>query len=392
MSEDLLTLTLSPVDAGAGEGSSAIVLREAVLPAKTYANYRNHKRRRDLDGAKQSAPTHATTKQDKQAESPPDMEVENEPIAAAAGYSISTASSEQSVTIPEPFKGWTAKVVKDFRTDFKNYLKAKSKLNKMKTLDSQGVILHSIRTKVVEFQTKYSNIREKSAASVAAIHLENQKRIQADFINSKEMEVEEILAASDSHLTSLAARLEDHIKSLSSVPELAISEVAKEKFRKIKVQCIEKARSEIATAKDDIKVQELLRQKSREAEELKKSAAAEEMTGMETGPTIDEIVRQQVQKAKAEIRKEVKAEFEATLSAKLKAFSLVKQDASTPPAAADSKPKRAKKKRGGKNKKKANTPTNSKEKGPETTPSTSKKAWVPKNGGGGPAKGPLKKK
>ncbi|CAI7776628.1 unnamed protein product [Closterium sp. NIES-54] len=279
------------------------------------------------------------------------MEVENEPIAAAAGCSIPTASSKQSVTIPEPFKGWTAKAVKDLRTDFKNYLKAKSKLKKMKTLDSQGVILHSIRTKVVEFQTKYSSIREKSAASVAAIHLENQKCIQADFIKSKEMEVE-----------------------------------------KIKVQCTEKARSEIATAKDDIKFQELLRQKSREAEELKKSAAAEEMTGMETGPTIDEIVRQQVQKAKAEIRKEVKAEFEATLSAKLKAFSLVKQDASTPPAAADSKPKRAKKKRGGKNKKKANTPTNSKEKGPETTPSTSKKAWVPKNGGGGPAKGPLKKK
>ncbi|CAI5535551.1 unnamed protein product [Closterium sp. Naga37s-1] len=233
------------------------------------------------------------------------MEVENEPIAAAAGCSVPTASSEQSVTIPEPFKGWTAKAVKDFRFDLKNYLKAKSKLKKMKTLDSQ---------------------------------------------------------------------------------------VAKDKFRKIKVQCIEKARSEIATAKDDIKVQELLRQKSREAEELKKSAAAEEMTGMETGPTIDEIVRQQVQKAKAEIRKEVKAEFEATLSAKLKAFSLVKQDASMAPAAANSKPKRAKKKRGGKNKKKANTPTNSKEKGPETTPSTSKKAWVPKNGGGGPAKGPLKKK
>ncbi|CAI5484913.1 unnamed protein product [Closterium sp. Yama58-4] len=232
----------------------------------------------------------------------------------------------------------------------------------MKALDAQGVILHSLRTKVVEFQTKYPSVREKSAASIAAIHLENQKRIQTDVIKTKELEVEEALAVSDSHLTALAARLEDHIKRLSSDPDLTISDVAKEKFRKIKVQCIERARCDIATAKDDIKVQELLRQKSREAEELKKSAAAEEMVGMEPKLTIDEIVQKQVQKAKVDIRKELKAEFDAALSAKLKSLELDKQDVKSTPAAANPKPNKAKKKRGGK-KKKADVPADSKGKG-----------------------------
>ncbi|CAI5462558.1 unnamed protein product [Closterium sp. Yama58-4] len=262
----------------------------------------------------------------------------------------------------------------------------------MKALDAQGVILHILRTKVVEFQTKYPSVREKSAASIAAIHLENQKRIQTDFIKTKELEVGEALAVFDSHLTALAARLEDHIKRPYSDPDLAISDVAKEKFRKIKVQCIERARSDIATAKDDIKVQELLRQKSHEAEELKKSAAAEEMVGMEPKLTIDEIVRKQVQKAKVESRKELKAEFDAALSAKLKSLELDKQDVKSTPAAANSKPNKAKKKRGGK-KKKADVPADSNGKGREASPApSSKNAWAPKNGGGGPAKGPPKKK
>ncbi|GJP37863.1 hypothetical protein CLOM_g22267 [Closterium sp. NIES-68] len=68
--------------------------------------------------------------------------------------------------------------------------------------------------------TKYPLTREKSAASVALVHLENQKRIQEDFIKSKEAEVEEIQSASASHVAVLAANLEDYIQGLSSDPEL----------------------------------------------------------------------------------------------------------------------------------------------------------------------------
>ncbi|GJP85880.1 hypothetical protein CLOP_g15980 [Closterium sp. NIES-67] len=60
--------------------------------------------------------------------------------------------------------------------------------------EEAGVLLHSIRTKAVEFQTKLPSVKEKSAASVAAIHEANQKRLQADFIASKALEVEELQA------------------------------------------------------------------------------------------------------------------------------------------------------------------------------------------------------
>ncbi|CAI5519702.1 unnamed protein product [Closterium sp. Naga37s-1] len=272
---------------------------------------------------------------------------------AVASTSANPAVPEQ-FNIPERFKGWTALAVKGFRADFKSLLKVKSKLQKMKTLDEQGVFLHSIRTKAVEFQTKYPSVREKSAASVAAVHLENQKRIQKDFIASKEMEVEEILAASNLHVTTLATKLEDYLKSLLENPDLAVSDATREKYRKIKGACIEKAQSDIAIARDEIIIQELERQKKREAEDLKKAAAAEEIDRMELDPT--------------KIALEKKVSPSAT--------------------AADSKPhnNKAKKKRG--KKKKSDAPTDGKGKG-QTAP---KQAWVPKNGGGGPANGPPKKK
>ncbi|CAI5483630.1 unnamed protein product [Closterium sp. Yama58-4] len=321
------------------------------------------------------------------------MDVEAAPNAAAAPAMAGTsnnppASSDPSISIPELLKGWTTTAVKDFRADFKSLLKAKSKLQKMKLLDEQGVILHSLRTKPVEFQTKYPSVREKSAASVAALHLENQKRIQKDFIASKELEVEEILAASNSHVTTLATKLEDYLQSLSANPDLAVFDATKEKYRKIKGACIEKARSEIAVAKDEIIIQELDRQKKREAEELKKAAAAEEMDSMETDPAINEIVQQHVKKAEEKLRREFAAKLDKGLSAALQKVSLESKNSTPAPAAASTPPnKKAKKKRG--KKKKADAPTDGKEKGQNAT--SSKKAWVPKNGGGGPAKGPLNK-
>ncbi|CAI5524826.1 unnamed protein product [Closterium sp. Naga37s-1] len=336
MSQDQLALTLDSDDAELNEGSSAIVIHEA-------------------------AP-------------------------AVASTSANPAVPEQ-FNIPERFKGWTAVAVKGFRADFKSLLKAKSKLQKMKTLDEQGVLLHSIRTKAVEFQTKYPSVREKSAASVAAVHLENQKRIQKDFIASKEMEVEEILAASNLHVTTLATKLEDYLKSLSENPDLAVSDATREKYRKIKGACIEKAQSDIAIARDEIIIQELERQKKREAEDLKKAAAAEEIDRMELDPTVDAIVQKHVKKVEDRLRKEFAAKLDKELSAKLQKIALEKK-VSPSATAADSKPQnnKAKKKRG--KKKKSDAPTDGKGKG-QAAP---KQAWVPKNGGGGPANGPPKKK
>ncbi|CAI7856983.1 unnamed protein product [Closterium sp. NIES-53] len=314
------------------------------------------------------------------------MDVEDAPNAAAAPAVAGTssnppASSDPPISIPELLKGWTTKAVKDFRADLKSLLKAKSKFQKMKLLDEQGVILHSLCTKPVEFQTKYLNVREKSAASVAALHLENQKRIQTDFIASKELEVEEILAASNSHVTTLATKLEDYLQSLSSNPELAVSNTTKEKYRKIKGTCIEKARSKIAVSKDEIIIQELNRQKKREAKELKKDVAAEELDSMDKDSAINEIVQKHVKKAEEKLRKEFAAKLDKGLSVALRTVTLESKNSELASAAASTPPnKKAKKKR--KKKKKADARTGGKEKGQNTT--SSKKAWVPKNGGGGP--------
>ncbi|CAI5492797.1 unnamed protein product [Closterium sp. Naga37s-1] len=258
----------------------------------------------------------------------------NSPAAAVNPTSV----QDTPVAIPEPFKGWALKAVRDFRKDFKALLKARSKLKKMKALNEQGVILHSIRTKAVEFQTKYPLTREKSAASVASVHHENQMRIQQDFIKSKELEVEEILAASSSHLTALATKTEDYIKGLTTDPELTVSDAAKERFRKIKGLCIKKAKSEVSNARDEIVIQELERQRVKEAEDLKKAAAAEEMEQMETDPAIDELIQKAVKKSAETMRREITASVEAKLPAKFKKnLSMGPQDPK--PAPASSKPK-----------------------------------------------------
>ncbi|CAI7928080.1 unnamed protein product [Closterium sp. NIES-54] len=150
-----------------------------------------------------------------------------------------------------------------------------------------------------------------------AIVIQNQKRIQTDFIASKELEVEEILAASNLHVTTLATKLEDHLQSLSANPDLAVSDATNEKYRKIKGACIEKVRSEIAVAKDEIIIQELDRQKKREAEELKKAAAPEDLDSMDTDPGINEIVQKHVKKAEEKLRKEFAAKQDKGLSAAL---------------------------------------------------------------------------
>ncbi|CAI5492796.1 unnamed protein product [Closterium sp. Naga37s-1] len=289
----------------------------------------------------------------------------NSPAAAVNPTSV----QDTPVAIPEPFKGWALKAVRDFRKDFKALLKARSKLKKMKALNEQGVILHSIRTKAVEFQTKYPLTREKSAASVASVHHENQMRIQQDFIKSKELEVEEILAASSSHLTALATKTEDYIKGLTTDPELTVSDAAKERFRKIKGLCIKKAKSEVSNARDEIVIQELERQRVKEAEDLKKAAAAEEMEQMETDPAIDELIQKADPKP-------------APASSKPKADPSKDQKSSG--AKADV-PKATRKR--GKAKKKVKSQGDGGGKGQEAS---STKAQVPKNGGGGPGKGPHK--
>ncbi|CAI7867784.1 unnamed protein product [Closterium sp. NIES-53] len=229
--------------------------------------------------------------------------------------------------IQEPFKGWLATAVKDFRDDFKTLLKAKSKLKKMKELDAEGTILHSIRTKAVDFQTKIDSVTEKSKASVAEIHLANQKRIQAEFITSKSLEVKEIAKVANSRVTTLATRMEDYIQGLIADPDLVVSDAAKEKICLLKGLCIEKAQSDIAATKDDLTIRELERQRKIAAEDLKKAAASEEVHEMELEPALMEILAKQVEKIEDKLRKEITAKVEASLTKKLqKNLSLKEQD------------------------------------------------------------------
>ncbi|CAI7905570.1 unnamed protein product [Closterium sp. NIES-53] len=331
-------------DAGLVKSSFALVPRGAEPFPKTYTGYnRANKRSRKVEGFPVLPATiHEDVEHNKQAENPPamaEMEVQNDGATDAnPAASVNPITVDTSFTIPEPFKGWTTTTVRGFRTDFKALLKAKSKLKKMKTLNDQGVVLHSIRTKVVEFQTKYPSTREKSAASVASVHFENQKRIQADFIASKELEVEEILSASSSHLTTLATKLEDYIQGLTADPELTVSDAARERYRKIKGVCIERAKSEIALAKDDIIIRELERQRIKEADDLKKAAAAEEMDHLETDPAINELVLQATKKYAETMRKEITASVEAKLTAKFKkSLSMGSQDPKPAPSTSKSK-------------------------------------------------------
>ncbi|CAI7836171.1 unnamed protein product, partial [Closterium sp. NIES-54] len=239
--------------------------------------------------------------------------------------------------IQEPFKGWLATAVKDFRDDFKTLLKAKSKLKKMKELDAEGTILHSIRTKAVDFQTKIDSVTEKSKASVAEIHLANQKRIQAEFITSKSLEVKEIAKVANSRVTTLATRMEDYIQGLIADPDLVVSDAAKEKICLLKGLCIEKAQSDIAATKDDLTIRELERQRKIAAEDLKKAAASEEVHEMELEPALMEILAKQVEKIEDKLRKEITAKVEASLTKKLqKNLSLKEQD---PAQAAAANPK-----------------------------------------------------
>ncbi|CAI7892254.1 unnamed protein product [Closterium sp. NIES-54] len=129
----------------------------------------------------------------------------------------------------------------------------------MKELDGQGTIQHSLRTKAVEFQTKFDSVKEKSTAPVAEVHLKNQKRMQTEFIAAKALEVEEIQRSVTALVLTLATRMEDYIKRLSSYPDLVVSDAAKEKFRLLMGRCIVLAQYEIVTAKDDITIQELER-------------------------------------------------------------------------------------------------------------------------------------
>ncbi|CAI5502991.1 unnamed protein product [Closterium sp. Naga37s-1] len=271
---------------------------------------------------------------------------DNLPAAGSSGRSsaFATEAAADVTPIPEPFKGWSLSAVKGFRDDYKSYLKAKAKLKKMKELNGKGEILHSIRTKAVEFQTKYATIKEKSAELVAATHLENQKRLQADFISSKEAEVEEILAASNSHVTVLATKLEEYIQSLSADPELVVSDAAKERFRRLKGRCIEKANSEIAAAKDEIVTRELDRQRKQAAEDLKKAAAAEELKEMDTELSMEEILKNHTKKMADQLRREITASVEAKLSKKFKKeLSLGEHEPATA-SSADSKAKKEKEK------------------------------------------------
>ncbi|CAI5513235.1 unnamed protein product [Closterium sp. Naga37s-1] len=241
----------------------------------------------------------------------------------------------------------------------------------MKELDRQGSILHSIRTKA------------------------------AEFIASKELEVEEIQAAVGTHVTTLATKMEEYIKGLSSDPDLVVSDTAKERYRRLKGRCIEKAQSDIAAAKDEMTIREIDRQHKLAAEDLKKAAAAEEVQEMEMEPAIEEILAKHAKKIEDKLRREITQKLEASLSKKLQKNLHIGEQNSSQAASADKKqtaqpgrqdgapgkPK-PKKKRGGKTPKKQNSSADKEQqaKGPTTS-----KAKGPKNGGGGPGKGPHKK-
>ncbi|CAI5978936.1 unnamed protein product [Closterium sp. NIES-65] len=323
------------------------------------------------------------------------------PAAGSSGRScaFATEATADVTPIPEPFKGWSLSAVKGFRDDYKSYLKAKAKLKKMKELNDKGEILHSIRTKAVEFQTKYATIKEKSAELVAATHLENQKRLQADFISSKEAEVEEILAASNSHVTVLATKLEEYILSLSADPELVVSDAAKERFRRLKGRCIEKVNSEIAAAKDEIVIRELDRQRKQAAEDLKKAAAAEELKEMDTELSMEEILKNHTKKMADQLRREITASVEAKLSKKFKKELSLGEQEPTTASNADSKAKKEKndapskprRKRGAKKPKTQNSNGDDGQQGKGANNNDKSSAKGPKNGGGGPGKGPRNK-
>ncbi|CAI7735620.1 unnamed protein product [Closterium sp. NIES-53] len=305
--------------------------------------------------------------------------------------------------IPDPFRGWVSETVKKVRDGFKNLLKAKSKLKKMKELDGQGTILHNLRTKAVEFQTKFDSVKEKSTAAVAEVHLKNQKRLQTEFIAAKALQVEEIQRSVTALVPTLATRMKDYIKRLSSDPDLVVSDTTKEKFRLLKGRCIVLAQSEIATAKDDITIRELERQSKQADEDLKKAAASEEVQEMELEPTLEEILNKRIKKVEDKLRKEISAKLEASLSKKLLKDLSLKVQEPTRAAAADPKQKnptgkqvaattagpKPRRKRGGKKKKQQNsgTDTDNQMGGQGKTAA----AKGPKNGGGGPDKGPRKK-
>ncbi|CAI7852767.1 unnamed protein product [Closterium sp. NIES-53] len=248
----------------------------------------------------------------------------------------------------------------------------------MKELDGQGTILHSLRTKAVEFQTKFVSVKEKSTAAVAEVHLKNQKRLQTEFIAAKALEVEEIQRSVTALVPTLVTRMEDYIKCLSSDPDLVVSDNAKEKFRLLKGRCIAD-------------------------EDLKKAAASEEVQEMELEPALEEILNKRIKKVEDKLRKEISAKLEASLSKKLLKDLSLKVQEPMRAAAADPKQKnptgkqvaattagpKPRRKRGGKKKKQQNPGIDTdKQMGGQGKTAAAK---GPKNGGGGPDKGPRKK-
>ncbi|CAI5474133.1 unnamed protein product [Closterium sp. Yama58-4] len=195
--------------------------------------------------------------------------------------------------------------------------------------------------------------------------------------------------------------MEEYIQGLSSDPDLVVSDAVKERYRRQKGRCIEKAQSDIAAAKDEITIREIDRQRKQAAEDLKKAAAAEEVQEMEMEPAIGEILAMQAKKIEDKLSREITQKLEAKLSKQLQknlhvgeqnpsqAASAEKKQTAQPGRqdGAPGKPK-PKKKRGGKTPKKQNSGADKEQqaKGPTTS-----KAKGPKNGGGGPGKGPHKK-
>ncbi|CAI5496084.1 unnamed protein product [Closterium sp. Naga37s-1] len=196
---------------------------------------------------------------------------------------------------------------------------------------------------------------------------------------------------------------QEHAHWTSRDPDLVVSDAAKEKFRLLKGRCIVLAQSEIVSAKDDITIRELERQSKQADEDLKKAAASEEVQEMELEPALEEILNKRIKKVEDKLRKEILAKLEASLSKKLLKDLSLKVQEPTRAAAADLKQKnptgkqvaattagpKPRRKRGGKKKKQQNSGTDTdKQTGGQGKTATAK---GPKNGGGGPDKGPRKK-
>ncbi|CAI7850690.1 unnamed protein product, partial [Closterium sp. NIES-54] len=111
--------------------------------------------------------------------------------------------------------------------------------------------------------------------------------------------------------------MEEYINGHSADPDLVVSDAAKEKYRLLKGRRIEKANSDIQTARDEIVIRKLDQQKKAATEELKKAVASQEVQEMEVEDGVGEIMNQYAKRIEDTVWREMIPKLEASLMKKL---------------------------------------------------------------------------